>query len=507
MACLLDQSVNVYRPRHGLESDFHRLVRQHVDEFRAVYPDRYARKYGHWRPVFDKAVRRFLKCGDLQHGFARVRCPHCRHEFFVAFSCKQRCICPSCSQKRTLLFGMHAAEDVCLNVPHRQFVWTLPKRLRIFFRYHRKLLHKQPALAWQSILQTYRALLGDAATPGAILAIQTFGQLIHYHPHIHAQVTDGAFTPAGRFIPLPAYLTLEPFLRIWENNVFRLLLDANRIAPAVVRQIRSWRHSGFNVDRSVRLAAGDRDGIERLAQYMARSPFSLARLVRIGPDGQVIYRAEKDRPQRFGDPRSPELFAGIKRNFQVFQPLDFLAAIFQHIPDTGEHPIRYYGYYSNKARGMRAKKAEKGPPFSEDGEQPATPPAKPAPLDRRRWAMLIKKIYHADPLRCPRCGGTMRIIGVIEACQGDVIRKILQHCGLWHDPPPRAPPRQTRPFQAPRPTHDTDSGVTYEADPDFLEHLHHEACEQPQLPCENGDWLARRPQAEDVPVPAFDVVE
>ena len=95
--------------------------------------------------------------------------------------------------------------------------------------------------------------------------------------------------------------------------------------------------------------------------------------------------------------------------------------------------------------------------------------------------MLIKKIYHADPLRCPHCGGTMKVIAVIEAHQGDVIRKILQHCGLWHDPPPRGPPRQTRLSQAVQPTHEADSDATYEADPDFLEHLHHEACEQGQL--------------------------
>ena len=35
----------------------------------------------------------------------------------------------------------------------------------------------------------------------------------------------------------------------------------------------------------------------------------------------------------------------------------------------------------------------------------------------------------------PKCGGTMKIIAFIEARQGDVIRKILEHCGLWHDPP------------------------------------------------------------------------
>ena len=345
------------RPRQPLESDFHRLIREHFDDFRAVYGERYARKFGHWRPVFDKAVHQFLKCGDLHHGFARVRCPDCRHEFFVAFSCKQRCICPSCSQKRTLLFGLHVAEDVCLNVPHRQFVWTIPKRFRVFFRFHRDLLHRLPGLAWQSILEVYRALLGEDATPGGILAIRTFGQLVHFHPHLHGLVTDGTFAPDGRFCPLPKNLGHKPFLRLWENKVFRLLLDENRIEPAVVAQIRSWRHSGFGVDRSVCLEPGDTQGIGRLAQYMARCPFSLARVVRISPSGQVIYRAQKQRPLPFPEPASADLFGGVPRNFQVFWPLDFLAELIQHIPNKGEHLIRYYGRYSNKARGMRAKHA------------------------------------------------------------------------------------------------------------------------------------------------------
>jgi hypothetical protein len=40
----------------------------------------------------------------------------------------------------------------------------------------------------------------------------------------------------------------------------------------------------------------------------------------------------------------------------LFLPLDFLAELTQHIPNKGEHLIRYYGHYSNKARGMRARR-------------------------------------------------------------------------------------------------------------------------------------------------------
>lgn len=483
MVCLLDKPAAVYRPRHPLESDFHRLIRERFDAFRAVYAQRYARTLGFWRPVFDKAVREFLKCGDLHEGFARVRCPDCRHEFFVAFSCKQRCICPSCSQKRTVLLGVHVAEDVCLNVPHRQFVWTMPKRLRIFFRFHRGLLHQLPGLAWRSLLEVYRAVLGGQAVPGGVLAIQTFGQLIHFHPHIHGLVTDGAFTPDGRFLPLPENLGHEPFLRLWEDKVFRLLLDENKIEPALVAQLRSWRHSGFNVDRSVRLQAGDRAGVERLAQYMGRSPFSLVRLVRVTSSGQVVYRAEKDRPQRFPEPASEDILGGVARNFQVFEPLDFLAELTQHIPNKGEHLIRYYGQYSNKARGMRSRQegAADATADSESPPRPQQPPPVPANrLDRRRGAMLIKRVYHADPLLCPRCGGTMKIIAFIEARQGVILRKILEHCGLWHDPSSRSPPRDQRPSQQSNP----DSRLTYDLDPDFQEHARREQVDQPELPWE-----------------------
>ncbi|MBN1760640.1 MAG: transposase zinc-binding domain-containing protein [Chitinispirillaceae bacterium] len=48
------------------------------------------------------SIDKFLKCGDVKQGFARVRCPDCGEEFFVAFSCRQRGCCPSCDQSRSV---------------------------------------------------------------------------------------------------------------------------------------------------------------------------------------------------------------------------------------------------------------------------------------------------------------------------------------------------------------------------------------------------------------------
>jgi hypothetical protein len=53
---------------------------------------------------------------------------------------------------------------------------------------------------------------------------------------------------------------------------------------------------------------------------------------------------------------------------------------------------------------------------------------------------LIQKVYEVDPLTCPDCGGTMKVIAFIDPPQEDVIEKILKHCGLWDEPSERAPP-------------------------------------------------------------------
>jgi len=73
-------------------------------------------------------------------------------------------------------------------------------------------------------------------------------------------------------------------------------------------------------------------------------------------DGKVVYRASHANCIPFPISGDGTLMAGIPRNFEVFDPLDFLAEVTQHIPNKGEHQVRYYGWYSNKKRGMNEKR-------------------------------------------------------------------------------------------------------------------------------------------------------
>jgi hypothetical protein len=71
----------------------------------------------------ERDFARYLECGVLAHGFARVRCESCKDELLVAFSCKGRGVCPSCNAKRAHVTAVHLVEQVLPHVPYRQ--WTL----------------------------------------------------------------------------------------------------------------------------------------------------------------------------------------------------------------------------------------------------------------------------------------------------------------------------------------------------------------------------------------------
>ena len=208
-------------------------------------------------------------------------------------------------------------------------------------------------------------------------------------------------------------------------------------APALARRVRGWKHSGFSVDASVRIEAGDKAGMQRLIQYVSRCPFSLARMVSVTDDGKILYRASHANCLPFPISGDKALMKGIPRNFEVFEPLDFLAEVVQHIPNKGEHQIRYFGFYSNKKRGMQLKKMPKAQQAT-GMDEPDTPYRRKS---RMTWAALIKAVYEVDPLKCPNCGGTMRIVSFIEKHQSDVVEKILRHCGLWREAAPRPPPK------------------------------------------------------------------
>jgi hypothetical protein len=98
--------------------------------------------HGRGLPAFvERELRAYLDCGILARGFARVRCPDCGFERLVAFSCKAR-VCPSCNARRMEDAAEHLVKNVFPNVPVRQWVLSLPRRVGFLAARHPALVSR-----------------------------------------------------------------------------------------------------------------------------------------------------------------------------------------------------------------------------------------------------------------------------------------------------------------------------------------------------------------------------
>lgn len=403
-------------------------------------------------PWTEHEFRRYLTCGILAFGFARARCTDCRQERLVAFSCKGRCVCPSCTNRRMAEIAAHLSDSVVPAVPMRQWVLSVPKRLRPHL-----MLNPDMAGAVLRILLrvirselrvSVRGPLPDDARLGAISFMHRFGSALNPHPHFHLAVTDGLFAREQgtedatlRFRPAvdldaERARALTPIL---QRRILRLYVRRGLLTEEDAQDMLTWRGTGgFSLDGSVRIAAHDRAGLERLLRYCARPPFALHRLraesTRVplqSSDARLIYKLP--RPAHDG------------RTRVRVSPLELLDRLARLIPPPRVHRHRYHGVFAPNARWRREatrygrEDAGRDPT---DGAGDATGPACGHATDRgprRRWAQLLARVYEVHPLRCPACHGEMRILAFLT--DPGVVRPILRHLRIPQHPPPISPAR------------------------------------------------------------------
>jgi hypothetical protein len=71
---LQHDDVGIYQPRNPKASGYYRCVQDHFEQLEMLWQDRYAPRYGFWRAYVTDVINRYLECGDLHFGFARVKC-------------------------------------------------------------------------------------------------------------------------------------------------------------------------------------------------------------------------------------------------------------------------------------------------------------------------------------------------------------------------------------------------------------------------------------------------
>jgi len=450
-------STTTYARRQPETTVLYEVVRDHFASLLDEARDR--SEYGFGYPRFvEREFEKFLACGLLCHGFVRVRCGDCGDERLVAFSCKTRGFCPSCTSRRMTGTAAHLVERVLPTAPYRQWVLSLPRQVRFLLARDRVLFGRvisaflRKVFAWQR----RRARVHGIADPhtGAVTFVQRFGSLLNLNCHAHALVPDGVFAtgPDGAvsFHALPAprdddvVRLLGQIARAIHRLVERRLADLADDAPADLlafeqadavdhvpalgnpmgptRGRRSAFLAGYSLHADRLVDADDRDGLERLCRYGARSPVANSRLA-YDSRGQVVMSLK--RPLRDG------------RTELTFAPVEFLRRLATLIPPPYAHLTRFHGVFAPHHR-LRAAVV----PAS------AATTANTRASDRRVncWSALMKRVFAVDVLVCDTCGGAMRILAVLP--KSNVTHAFLDHLGLPTAPPQlraHAPPRRLDP--------------------------------------------------------------
>ncbi len=356
------------------------------------------------RPGVVESVEKAMKCGSIDMGFLVAECPKCGDSYLIRFTCKSR-FCPSCGKKYRDTISASVREKL-YNVPHRQFVFSVPEPLRIWFRRHREMLD----LLFLSVSETLNETIFSKAPLarkkehrqlGFISFLHTFGRDLKWHPHLHVLIAEDYSSDDGKL----HHISFFPYEAIRKRFMFTLLTwmekwiaenfpSESRLFRADSRMAKAKYTNGFYF-YGPRMKADRLTDFAQLARYVARyashPPISESRIDSFDKTNKTVtwhYDPHEDDGLEESEKRG--------RQYVTESIQDFIARLLVHVPDEGFQQIRYYGFYSNRttSRPNHRKMATE----------------KEMDEVRRflKWEQMLLSVYGYSPLIC-ECGARMNI--------------------------------------------------------------------------------------------------
>jgi hypothetical protein len=303
----------MYVARTPSKTDLHKIVRESYSQ---VFFDK--EKSGVTLPFhLEREFKKYLKCGILAYGMARFQCPVCQKEKFVAFSCKGRTLCPSCTGRRMADTAKHLLEEVIPPVSVRQWVLSMPYAFRFLLATRPEFLRRALAIYHRTINRFYlneaKALELKNPKIGAISVIPRFGGALNLNVHFHTIYMDGVFyeNESGKevfeeiiptheqVIQLTGILksrfarAMEKELDAWSDDDshseiqaqsvrnrdenFRLPMQIGKSCDPPFQEFKGTRccyDDGFSLHAKVKILGHQREALEHLCRYIMRGPIA-----------------------------------------------------------------------------------------------------------------------------------------------------------------------------------------------------------------------------------------
>lgn len=301
------------------------------------------------RPNQRKALRDIACCRTAAMGSVSVTCDGCSIEYRLFCSCRNRS-CPQC-QGEARAKWLEARKQEILPVPYLHVVFKVPREFNEAAVYcPEALFDVLIRAAAQAVIDVGWSKLH--AQLGCQAHLQTWGQSMAWHLHVHCVVPCGGFSEDGtRWISFkPEDLPVKVLSRR-----FRTLLRKGVQAAARKRKLDPLPDT-VSIDQL--LAALKRrecsvyakppfGGVEKLLEYLARYVYRVAIInnrIESYENHQVTFRW---RDYRHGN----------KKKLCKLDGQEFLRRFVRHVPPHGFVRIRSYGFMANRYRKQNLERA------------------------------------------------------------------------------------------------------------------------------------------------------
>ena len=377
------------------------IFRHHGDAYRQTH-----------RTNLSRTERRVMGaievCRTAALGGHVERCDDCGHTRNAYNSCRNR-HCPKC-QGLARAEWLAARQAELLPAPYFHVVFTVPAQIAEITFQNKEVAYNILFSAAHEALSTIAADPTHLGTRiGAISVLHSWGQNLHYHPHIHCIIPGGGLSPDGKgWIACRKgfFLSVRVLSRIFRRLFLTKLQAAfadgklqffNNLVgltdpEAFARHLAHQRTIDWVV-YAKRPFGGPKQVLTYLGRYTHRVALANSRLLALD-DGRVRFRWRDYRHNN-------------KNKVMTLSANEFIRRFLLHTLPDGFHRIRHFGFLANGHRAAKLALIRK--------ILAAPPPPAPAPI-ATDYRERTKQLTGHDLDICPCCGGPLKTIGILPRC-------------------------------------------------------------------------------------------
>jgi len=306
-----------------------------------------------------KVALDIMNCRTAALGGHVYECTECAHTMVLYNSCRNR-HCPLCQGINKSVWVDKKSQDI-LNAPYFHVVFTIPEQLRSLVYQNQELLYN---LMYKAVSETLSELSWDKKYLGAQIGffsvLHTWGQDLHYHPHIHVVVLAGGLTKLNQWINsskkffIPVKVLSKKFRgkflhylkQYYSQNLLEFYKDKQQYHnPKIFRTLIDQCYSQNWYTYTKRTFSGPLAVIQYLARYTHRIAISNNRIVYV--DKETVTITVKDYKDNS------------KTRTISLKGVEFIRRFLMHTLPKGFVKIRYYGLLANRNKKTKLELGRK----------------------------------------------------------------------------------------------------------------------------------------------------